>query len=159
MQIAAFSRLSESVSPELLSILRSSTVTAKTIATQEQAVHRLLVDLSLLGGRGAEVLGLNGEALAALLKGVRPTAATLRAYSVELPCLIKGLDRARAAIADAIGGTTSALRGYVSARSKMSKYTFPHDLPAESFGGGPVCHSLPVVPMSQIPVPEVGEPE
>ena len=158
-RIAQFSTLGEQISPDLIAILRNATVTSRTVSDHDAAIHRLLVDLTLLGGRGAEVLGLNGKALSALLTNLRPTAATLRAYSSELPCFIKGLDRTRGIIADVIGGTTDALRGYVSVRSKMSKYTVPRDLPQLPAGGTPACHLLPDVPLNQVPVPEVGDPQ
>jgi len=158
-RIARFSTLGEQISPDLIAILRNATVTSRTVSAQDAAIDRLLVDLALLGGRGAEVLGINGKALSALLTNLRPTAATLRAYSSELPCFIKGLDRTRGLIADAIGGTSDALRGYVSVRSKMSTYTVPRDLPQLPAGGPAACHLLPDVPLNQVPVPEAGDPQ
>lgn len=158
-EVARFARLAVEVSPALLAILRNATVTAGTIADEEQALDRLLVDLSLLGGRAAEFLGDNGNALATLLDSARPTAATLRAYSTELPCFLKGLDETRKVMADVIGGTDASLRALVSVRSELSHYTVPEDLPGQPEDRGPDCHGLPRLKNSQIPIPERGTPQ
>lgn len=156
LEVARFASLAVEVSPALLAILRNATVTAGTIADEEQALHRLLVDLSLLGGRAADFLGDNGDALATLLESARPTAATLRAYSTELPCFLKGLDETRKVMADVIGGTDASLRALVSVRSELSHYTVPKDLPGLPEDRGPDCHGLPRLKNSQIPIPERG---
>lgn len=156
VEVARFARLAVEVSPALIAILRNATVTAGTIADEEQALDRLLVDLSLLGGRAKELLGDNGDALARLLDSARPTAATLRAYSSELPCFLKGLDEARKIMADVIGGTDASLRAMVSIRSQLSHYTVPKDLPGQPEDRGPDCHGLPRLKDSQVPIPERG---
>lgn len=159
LEVARFSRLASEASPALLAILRNVTVTAGTIVDKRTELHRLLVDLSVLGGRGAEVLGVNADALGTLVRGLRLPSGTLRAYSSELPCLLMGLDRARELMADVIGGTDAALRALVSFRSQLPKYTYPDDLPDYPSGSGPDCHGLPGLSPGQIPIPERGEPQ
>jgi len=159
LELARFSRLALDVSPALLDILRDATVTAGTIVDRRTEIHQLLVDLSILGGRGAEVLGVNADALGTLVRGLQLPTGTLRAYSTELPCLLMGMDRTRELMAGVIGGTDATLRALVSVRSELSKYTLPADLPGVPEGRGPDCHSLPVVSPDQIPVPERGEPQ
>jgi phospholipid/cholesterol/gamma-HCH transport system substrate-binding protein len=159
LQVARFSRIAVEVSPALIAILRNATVTADTVADKRGALDQLLVDLTILGGRGAEVLGLNADALGELVRGLNLPSETLRAYSSELPCLILGLDRTRRLIADVIGGTDATLRALVSVRSRLSKYTAPADLPDYPTGRGPNCHGLPVLSQSQIPIPERGTPQ
>jgi phospholipid/cholesterol/gamma-HCH transport system substrate-binding protein len=158
-EVAEFARLGVEVSPALVAILRNATVTAGTVSDEQQALDRLLVDLSLLGGRAEELLGENGDALATLLASARPTAATLRAYSTELPCFLKGLDETRKIMADVIGGTDASLRALVSVRSQLEHYTFPGSLPDYPQGSAPDCHGLPRVDDSQIPIPERGTPQ
>lgn len=159
LQVARFSRTAVEVSPALISILRDATVTAETVVDKQSSLHRLLADLTILGGRGAEVLGLNADALEALVRGLNLPSSTLRAYSSELPCFILGLDRTRKIMADVIGGTDASLRALVSVRSKLSKYTAPADLPDYPSGRGPDCHGLPELSPSQIPFPERGTPQ
>ncbi|KRB80403.1 hypothetical protein ASE01_02720 [Nocardioides sp. Root190] len=158
-EVARFARLGVEVSPALLAILDNATVTAGTVSDEQKALDRLLVDLSLLGGRAEELLGENGDELATLLESARPTAATLRAYSTELPCFLKGLDETRKIMADVIGGTDASLRALVSVRSQVSHYTFPKSLPGYPVGRGPDCHGLPRLKGSQIPLPERGTPQ
>ncbi|RHW25681.1 MCE family protein [Nocardioides immobilis] len=159
LQVARFSRIAVEVSPALISILRDATVTAGTVVDKQASLHTLLADLTILGGRGAEVLGINAEALDALVRGLNLPSSTLRVYSSELPCFILGLDRTRKIMADVIGGTDNSLRALVSFRSKLSKYTAPADLPDYPSGRGPDCHGLPALSPSQIPVPERGAPQ
>ncbi|WP_183093587.1 MCE family protein [Nocardioides stalactiti] len=159
LQVARFARVAVEVSPALISILRNATVTAGTVVDKDAALETLLLDLTILGGRGAEVLGLNADALGALVRGLNLPSGTLRAYATELPCFILGLDRTRQIMADVIGGTDATLRALVSVRSKLSKYTAPDDLPSYPRGRGPNCHGLPVLSPSQVPVPERGTPQ
>lgn len=159
LEVARFARTASEISPAMIAILRNATVTAGTIVDRRTALHRLLVDLSILGGRGAEVLGVNADALGTLVRGVRLSSESLRAYSSELPCFLLGLDRTREIMADAIGGTDDSLRALVSFRSRLSKYTVPDDLPEYPAGTGPDCHGLPLLSPDQIPLPERGEPQ
>jgi phospholipid/cholesterol/gamma-HCH transport system substrate-binding protein len=158
-QVARFGRLGVRVSPALLRILENATVTGNTLVTQQQALDRLLVSLSVLGGEGAHVLGVNSRALASVLRNLRPTTGTLAAYSTELPCLLKGLDRTRDIMAGVIGGTRSALIGRVSIRGELPAYTLPKGLPAYPHGRGPDCAALPLLAASHIPFPERGAPQ
>jgi phospholipid/cholesterol/gamma-HCH transport system substrate-binding protein len=157
--VATFAQLGVEISPSLVAILRNATVTATTVNDQQQALDRVLVDLSLLGGRATEFLNANGPGLAALLKNLRPTADTLHAYSTELPCLLKGLDETRKIMADVIGGTSHGLRALVSVRSELKHYTYPNDLPGYPAGRGPDCHGLPFLKPAQVPIPERGTPQ
>jgi phospholipid/cholesterol/gamma-HCH transport system substrate-binding protein len=159
LQVARLSRTAVEVSPALIAILRNATVTAGTVVDERRALDRLLVDLTLLSGRGAEVLGLNAEALGTLVRGLNLPTETLRAYSSELPCFLLGMDRTRQLIADVIGGTDATLRALVSIRSRLSKYTAPADLPDYPTGRGPDCHGLPALSPSQVPFPERGTPQ
>lgn len=158
LQVARFADLGVEVSPALIRILENATVTARTVSEQDAAVDRLLVNLSVLGGEATEFLGMNGDALATLLRTLRPTAETLRVYSTELPCLLRGLDNTRAIMAKVIGGTTSALRGLVSVRSELPAYTYPRDLPGVPKGTGPACFGLPRLQGAEVPLPERGDP-
>ncbi|MFL6109349.1 MAG: MCE family protein [Marmoricola sp.] len=159
VQLARFGDLGLRISPALLRILDNATVTGKTIVTRQQALDQLLVSLSLLGGEGTKVLGINSSALAAVLKNLRPTSRTLAAYSSELPCFLRGLSNTRDIMADVIGGKTAALIGKVSIRGALPPYTFPKDLPGYPHGTGPTCAGLPLLSSGLIPFPERGTPQ
>ncbi len=159
VEVARFGQLGVQISPDLLRILENATVTGKTVVTQQQALDRLLVGLSLLGGEGTKVLGINATALADVLRNLRPTTGLLAAYSSELPCLLEGLDKTRDIMATVIGGKSHALIGKVSMRGALPAYTFPNELPASPQGRGPTCAGLPMLSKSQIPYPERGTPQ
>lgn len=158
-ELAKLGNLGVRISPALIRILDNATVTSNTLVTQQQALDRLLVSLSILGGEGAEVLGVNSKALSQVLRSLRPTTRTLAAYSSELPCFLKGLDKTRDIMADVIGGTEAGLIGKVSLRGELPVYTVPKDLPTYPKGRGPTCGGLPLLAASQIPFPERGTPQ
>lgn len=158
IEVAETSRLGVEISPALLQMLRDVTVTAGTVATHDQALKQLLIDLALLGDTATSVLDIHGDALAELLRGLRVPASTLRVYSEEIPCLMAGLDRARELVGAATGGSDPAFRFLLGFRSELEPYRYPQDLPGRPQGRGPNCHGLPVIQPSQIPVPERGGP-
>jgi len=157
--VARFADLGVRISPSLLRILDNATVTGNTLVTEQQALDRLLVSLSVLGAEGAHVLGINSRSIALALKNLRPTARTLAAYSSELPCFLRGLSNTRDIMADVIGGKQAALIGKVSIRGALPPYTFPKDLPAYPRGTGPTCAGLPSLSAGEIPFPERGIPQ
>lgn len=159
VQVARFGDLGVQISPALLNILDNATVTSGTILTQQQALDRLLVSLSILGDEGTRVLGVNSLALSKVLKNLRPTTRTLAAYSSELPCFLMGLDKTRDIMADVIGGKEAALIGKVSLRGELPVYKFPRDLPSYPKGRGPTCGALPMLSPDQVPFPERGTPQ
>jgi phospholipid/cholesterol/gamma-HCH transport system substrate-binding protein len=158
-QLARFANLGVTITPDLLQIFGNATVTGKTVVSQQQALDRLLVGLSLLGADGTKVLGINSNALALVLKNLRPTTRTLAAYSSELPCFLMGLDKTRGIMASVIGGKEAALIGKVSLRGELPVYKYPQDLPTYPKGRGPTCGGLPLLSSNQIPYPERGTPQ
>jgi len=157
--VATFARAAERVSPALLRILENAAVTGRTVSTQQQALHRLLVDLSILGGAGTRLVGLNDDALVSLLRSLRPTASTLRVYSSELPCFLQGLDKTQQIMTKSLGGLDAGLRARLSFRSELTPYRPGVDLPRTPVGRGPDCQGLPSLADAQVPFPERGEPQ
>lgn len=157
--VARFARLGNAVSPALLRILENATVTGHTIATQQQAVHRLLVDLSILSQAGTRFARVNDESLLSLLRSLRPTTAMLRAYSSELPCLLQGLDRTQQIMNKTWGEVDAGLRARLTVRSEVPPYRPGADLPRVAVPRGPTCAALPSLDVSQVPFPERGTPQ
>jgi phospholipid/cholesterol/gamma-HCH transport system substrate-binding protein len=157
--VARFARLGNAVSPALLRILENATVTGHTIASEQQAVHRLLVDLSILSHAGTRFVGVNDNALLSLLRSLRPTTAMLRAYSSELPCLFQGLDRTQQIMTKTWGDIDAGLRARLTVRSELPPYRPGADLPRVAVPRGPTCAALPSLDASQVPFPERGTPQ
>jgi phospholipid/cholesterol/gamma-HCH transport system substrate-binding protein len=157
--VARFARLGNQVSPALLRILENATVTGHTIATEQQDVHRLLVDLSILSQAGTRFVGVNDEALLSLLRSLRPTTGMLRAYATELPCLFQGLDRTQEIMTDTLGGISAGLRARLTVRSELPPYRPGVDKPQPAVPRGPTCAALPSLDQSQVPFPERGAPQ
>jgi phospholipid/cholesterol/gamma-HCH transport system substrate-binding protein len=159
VEVARFARLASAISPALLRILENAAVTGETVAGSQQALHRLLVDLSILGKAGSRFVGLTDDDLVSLLRSLRPTTSTLRAYSSELPCFLKGLDKTQQIMTKTLGGLDAGLRARVSVRSELPPYRPGVDLPRLPIARGPGCAGLPTLPASHVPFPERGEPQ
>ena len=156
-EVAKFSRIAEDVSPDFLAVLENATVTSNTIATRQEELNRLLISLALLGDRGTEFIDDQGGPLATLIKGLQVPTETLRKYSPEVPCFIQGAERTRQIMTNLFGKGDAGLRAELSFRSTSRTYLHPKDLPTVPSGGKPDCIGLPVVPESNIPIPQRGE--
>lgn len=157
--VARFARLARAVSPALLRILENAAVTGRTVATEQQALHRLLVDLSVLGEAGTRLVGITDDDLVSLLRSLRPTTSTLRAYSSELPCFLQGLDRTQQIMTKSLGGLDAGLRARIGFRSELPPYRPGIDLPRLPIPRGPGCQGLPTIAPAQVPFPERGGPQ
>jgi phospholipid/cholesterol/gamma-HCH transport system substrate-binding protein len=155
--VARFADLADRVSPAFLKILENATVTGRTVTSQQQQLDRLLVDLTLLGDRGTELIEHNGKQLTRLVKNLQTPAATLRAYSSELPCFIHGAERTRQIMTNLFGKGDAGLRAELSFRSSSRTYTLPHDTLKVPTKAPANCVGLPVLPAESLPLPQIGE--
>lgn len=83
----------ELAAPDLISLLRNATVTARTVTQKEGDLDRALGSLTGLARISRVTLSENEEQLIAQTRSARPLLALLDTYSPELPCLLTGLDR------------------------------------------------------------------
>lgn len=150
-QLARAGRLGVRIAPAFLTLLRSASVSATTVTSYEQQLDRLLVDVSLLGQAGVDLLGVNSARLQTVIKQIAPTVSLVASYSPELSCFLVGLENTREIMARVIGGAAPGLIGRVSIRGEIPPYTYPRDLPKAPRGTGPVCPGLPLLSPSQIP--------
>jgi phospholipid/cholesterol/gamma-HCH transport system substrate-binding protein len=157
--VARFARLGNAISPALLRILENAAVTGSTFATKQRALHRLMVDLAVLSEAGTRFVGANDQTLLTLLRSLRPTTAMLRAYSSELPCFIRGLDRTQQIMAETFGEVDAGLRARLTVRSELPPYRGEADFPQPPIARGPGCQGLPALSSSQVPFPERGGPQ
>lgn len=150
-QLAKLGKLGVRIAPAFLSLLRNASVSGTTVATYEQQLDRLLVDVSLLGKAGTDLLGANSAKLQAVINQLAPTVSVVGTYTPELSCFVAGLENTREIIAKVIGGTLPGLIARVSIRGALNPYTYPGDLPKSPRGTGPICGGLPLLSPSQIP--------
>jgi phospholipid/cholesterol/gamma-HCH transport system substrate-binding protein len=158
-QLAKAGKLGVRIAPAFLELLRNASVSATTVTSYEQQLDRLLVDVSLLGKTGTDLLGANSATLQSVLKQLAPTVSMVASYSPELYCFLAGLENTREIMAQVIGGAMPGLIGRVSIRGALTPYAFPGDLPKLPHGSGPVCPGLPMLSRSQIPYSGPGSTE
>jgi phospholipid/cholesterol/gamma-HCH transport system substrate-binding protein len=118
-----------------------------------------MVDLAVLSEAGTRFVGANDQTLLTLLRSLRPTTAMLRAYSSELPCFIRGLDRTQQIMAETFGEVDAGLRARLTVRSELPPYRGEADFPQPPIARGPGCQGLPALSSSQVPFPERGGPQ
>lgn len=149
--LALTGKLGVKIAPDFINLLRNASVASTTLTSYEAQLDRLLVDVSLLGTTGTQLLGLNSAKLQQVIHQLAPTVSIAARYSPELYCFLTGLENTRQITAKVIGGTLPGLIGRVSVRGELPPYTYPGDLPTVARGTGPTCAGLPLLGPSQIP--------
>ena len=91
--LSEVSRTYQLAAPDLVRLLRSSTVTASTVTAREDDLVRSLSSLTGLAGITRTTLAENEKKLVLQGRTGRPLLALLDTYSPEVPCLLTGLDR------------------------------------------------------------------
>jgi phospholipid/cholesterol/gamma-HCH transport system substrate-binding protein len=156
--LRALSELSElgvRLEPALIRLLDNATTTANTLVSQRDALDRLLVDVALLGQTGASVLGVSADPLVRALQHLRPTTRSLAAYASELPCFLRGLERAGHLAGNGAGATSPGLNIIASLRSQIRPFSPATDRPQVLRGTGPTCGALPYLGPADVPAPDL----
>lgn len=83
----------DAAGPDLLAILRSATVTSRTVKEKEGDLGRALASLTGLATTTRTTLADNEELLISTVEAGRPLLRLLDRYSPEFNCLLTGLDR------------------------------------------------------------------
>ncbi len=153
--LAGLSDLGVRLEPALIRILDNVVTPAGTVVDQAEALDRLLVDAALLGQTGAGVLGENTDRLVEALVRLRPTTGALAEYAAQLPCFLRGLERAGTFVKAGAGGTSPGLNIIASLRTQVRPFSPATDKPTLVAGRGPSCGPLPFLGPGDLPAPEV----
>ncbi|GAC1380369.1 MAG: MCE family protein [Marmoricola sp.] len=139
--------------PDLVSILRNATTTARTVAAEAPQLATTIGDFTALGNDGAALLEQNGSAIITEARLVQPIAQLLDVYSPEYPCLLEGLDRYTGRLNE-IFQHSRVNQTMVLSGVQENAYT-PSERPIyAAVGHGPWCLGLPT-PSQAIPGPLV----
>lgn len=105
-KLAAVSATYADVTPELAAILRDSVKTGNTLLSRQAKLHQFLRSAAAFSDTARSFLAANGDNIVRLGQVSEPTAALLRRYSPEFPCLLQG-------ITGVIPRLSSTFRGFV----------------------------------------------
>lgn len=143
---AQFANLYAGAAPDLVRLLRNSSVTARTMSDKKADVRSTLSSLDHFGGVGDDFFDQNAGPLADMLASLRPTTTLLRKYAPMLTCTLHG-----AATAYDQANVSIFSGGFIHFEASFTpgggEYQNPRDLPTAGPGPGvgPDCHGLPYI--------------
>jgi phospholipid/cholesterol/gamma-HCH transport system substrate-binding protein len=128
--------------PDLVSLLKNATTTARTVAQKQDQLHGFLSSMTKLSTVSTRVLATNERGIIREGQLSEPFTALLDTYSPEFTCLLQGLDRYTGNLAEIFQGGRVHQSMRFDAVQKPA-YT-QADRPAYGeVGHGPWCLGLP----------------
>ncbi len=88
--LASVSRTYSIAAPDLVTLLRNATTTARTVTVKESQLRGFFDDVTGLGATATRVLTTNEKDIVREAALARPLVRLLDTYSPEFPCLLKG---------------------------------------------------------------------
>jgi phospholipid/cholesterol/gamma-HCH transport system substrate-binding protein len=138
--------------PDLLSLLRDVTVTARTVSDQRDQLAAFLAETTSAADAGTGFLNRHGDQIIRLGAVSRPVLELLAAYAPEYPCLMKGIVALQPQVEQVFAGGRMHITLEVT--KDGGKYERGRDEPVYGAQDGPNCRGLPDphVPARQVPV-------
>lgn len=133
--------------PEVARILRHTVKTGNTLVAKQAQLHQFLRSTSAFSKTTRNFLNTNGDNIIQLGRVTQPTAALLREYSPEYPCLFQGMARQLPLLNSAFRHFT--LHIDLELLPKQPRGYGPQDSPVVADHHGPSCVGLPNPPGSQ----------
>lgn len=128
--------------PDLISLLRNATTTARTLTSKESQLKSFIGDVSGLSTTSTRVLTKNEPNIVRSAALARPLLGLLDTYSPEFPCLLKGAARYAGRL-NQIFSRARVAQSMTLAATQRRPYD-QRDLPSYGErGSGPKCYGLP----------------
>lgn len=132
--------------PDLVSLLRNATTTARTVASKKAELGEFLGSMTTLSQVSTRVLATNEQGILREGELARPLARLLDTYSPEYTCLLQGADRYTDRLAQIFAG--SRVRQSMSLDAVQRRAYTEADRPQYGeIGHGPWCLGLPNPPV------------
>jgi phospholipid/cholesterol/gamma-HCH transport system substrate-binding protein len=143
--LAHVSKSYQIAAPDLIRILRNTTVTSQTVVEKQADLESFFKDVSGVAETASQVLGTNEQNLIRLGQLSRPALALLDTYSPEYPCLLKGIARYRHRLGAIFAG--GRVKQFIETGSVQRRAYDARDKPVYGeVGHGPWCLGLPYPP-------------
>ncbi|NJC74236.1 MCE family protein [Planosporangium thailandense] len=136
--------------PDLLSILRDASVTARTVVDQRTQLASFLADTTDAADVTRNFLDDHGDQLIQLGSVSRPVLELLAEYAPEYPCVTRGLVTLQPQLEKVFSGGRMHITLEVTQNN--GKYVAGQDDPVYGAKNGPDCRGLPGPP---VPAPQV----
>jgi phospholipid/cholesterol/gamma-HCH transport system substrate-binding protein len=127
--------------PDLLSILRDVTVTARTVVDQRAELSAFLASATGAADTTRLFLDRHDDQLIRLGDVSRPVLELLAAYAPEYPCLMRGLVALQPRVEESFEGGKFHITLEIT--KDGGKYERGRDEPVYGADNGPQCHGLP----------------
>jgi phospholipid/cholesterol/gamma-HCH transport system substrate-binding protein len=139
--------------PDLVSLLRNATTTARTVAQKQDELSGFLTSMTKLSQVSTRVLSTNEQGIIREGQLSEPLTSLLDTYSPEYTCLLQGLDRYTGRLAQIFAG--GRVRQSMSFDAVQRRAYTAADRPEYGeVGHGPWCLGLPnpKVPSTYLPL-------
>lgn len=143
----------ELATPDLVRVLRNTTVTGRTVIDKQADLSSFLSNVTGVADTATGVLGTNEANLIRLGQVSRPTLALLDTYAPEYPCLLKGAARYAPRLAKVFEG--NKVKQFIEVLTNQNEAYDRNDRPVYGeVGHGPWCAGLPYppVPIGSYPI-------
>ncbi|MGV9247542.1 MCE family protein [Streptomyces sp. NPDC003710] len=147
-RFADVARVYGDAAPDLMSILRNTVTTSRTLVEKRDRLAAALRTTATVADTGRDFLDENGDRLITLGRVSRPTLELFARYSPEYPCLLDGLVRQEKASEGAFRG--GQMRISLEVVRPQGAYR-PGEEPRYAERSGPDCRGLP---HPQVPGPK-----
>jgi phospholipid/cholesterol/gamma-HCH transport system substrate-binding protein len=139
--------------PDLVSLLRNATTTARTVAQKQEEISGFLTSMTTLSTVSTRVLTTNEQGIIREGQLAEPLTGLLDTYSPEYTCLLQGLDRYTGRLAQIFaGGRVRQSMSFDAVQRRA--YTAADQPEYGEVGHGPWCLGLPnpKVPSDFLPI-------
>lgn len=138
--------------PDILSILRDATVTARTVSDQRDQLAAFLANATDLSDNARAFLDRHGDRIIQLGRVSRPVLDVLAAYAPEYPCVLRGVLTLQPRVEQVFA--TGRMHIRLEVTRDGGKYVPGRDEPVYGARSGPDCRGLPdpIVPAPQVPI-------
>lgn len=152
--LAGVSKAYALAAPDMVRLLRNATTTADTIATQRGNLAGFIAATTQLAITGNKVLASSGDLMVREARLASPLTRLLDSYSPEYTCLLQGLDRFTARLAEVFKNNRVWQVMSLDARQRPG-YKVADRPEYAAIGYGPQCRGLPDPPRAdhQIDLP------
>jgi phospholipid/cholesterol/gamma-HCH transport system substrate-binding protein len=127
--------------PDLIEVLRNTTVTMTTISDQRDELQRFLISTTDLAQGTDRVLTAYGDRIIQLGQVTRPVLELLAVYAPEYPCLLQGLITLQPTVEKVFA--SGRMHITLEVTKDQGKYQKGRDEPVYGASTGPNCRGLP----------------
>jgi phospholipid/cholesterol/gamma-HCH transport system substrate-binding protein len=140
-KLAAVLEVYHGAMPDLIEVLRNTTVTMTTISDQRDELQRFLISTTDLAQGTDRVLTTHEARIIQLGQVTRPVLELLAVYAPEYPCLLQGLVTLQPRVEQVFAGGRMHITLEVT--KDQGKYQKGRDEPVYGAKNGPNCRGLP----------------